>query len=65
MPTSTRPIADVARGLGLAEAEWVPYGRTKAKVLLGALEARRAKPDGRLVVVSACISWKNSSRCVV
>jgi len=40
MPTSTpprraadaaRPMADSARDLGLAEAEWAPYGRTKAK----------------------------------
>jgi formate--tetrahydrofolate ligase len=53
MPTSTRPIADVARELGLADEEWVPYGRTKAKVLLSALRARSATPDGKLVVVSA------------
>ncbi len=60
MPTSTlspsgsrpRPIADLAHELGLGEAEWVPYGRTKAKVLLSALEARRERPDGKLVVVS-------------
>ena len=37
MPTSTRPIADVARELGLAPEEWLPYGRDKAKVLLPAL----------------------------
>ena len=61
MPTSTpppndsppRPIAAVAADLGLAEREWVPYGRHKAKVLLEALEARRALPDGKLVLVSA------------
>ena len=62
MPTSTpprrdasppRPIADVARELGLADAEWVPYGRYAAKVLLPAIEARRSRPDGRLVVVSS------------
>jgi len=60
MPTSTpapasapRPIADVAAALGLAEHEWWPYGRAKAKVLLDALEARRARPDGKLVLVSS------------
>src|SRR6266568_1221463 len=53
MPTSTRPIADIARELGLAEDEWLPYGRDKAKVLLPALAARRGQPDGKLVVVSA------------
>lgn len=53
MPTSTRPIADIARELGLAEEEWLPYGRDKAKVLLPALHARSGRPDGKLVVVTA------------
>ena len=53
MPTSTRPIADIARELGLAAEEWLPYGRDKAKVLLPALRARSGRPDGKLVVVSA------------
>jgi formate--tetrahydrofolate ligase len=53
MPTSTRPIADIARELGLAAEEWLPYGRDKAKVLLPALRARSRRPDGKLVVVSA------------
>src|SRR5215813_13124912 len=60
MPTSTpidpsgpRPIAAVAAALGLTESEWIPYGRTKAKVLLPALQARRDRPDGKLVVVSS------------
>ena len=53
MPTSTRPIADIARELGLAPEEWLPYGRDKAKVLLPALHARSATPDGKLVVVTA------------
>jgi hypothetical protein len=50
MPTSTRPIADIARELGLAPDAWLPYGRDKAKVLLPALHARRGRPDGKLVV---------------
>src|SRR5882672_10482195 len=53
MPTSIRPIADIARELGLAADEWLPYGRDKAKVLLPALAARRGQPDGKLVVVSS------------
>src|SRR5262245_52307696 len=52
-PEPPRLIADVARDLGLGETEWMPYGRYKAKVLLGALEARRARPDGKLVLVSS------------
>jgi formate--tetrahydrofolate ligase len=53
MPISTRPIADIARDLGLAPEEWLPYGRNKAKVLLPALSARSGRPDGKLVVVTA------------
>ena len=53
MPISTRPIADIARELGLAAEKWLPYGRDKAKVLLPALRARSAGPDGKLVVVTA------------
>jgi formate--tetrahydrofolate ligase len=52
MPTSTRPIADIAGELGLAAEEWLPYGRDKAKVLLPALHARSATPDGKLVLVT-------------
>jgi formate--tetrahydrofolate ligase len=52
MPTSIRPIADIALGLGLAAEEWVPYGRDKAKVLLPALHARSSTPDGKLVLVT-------------
>src|SRR3990172_6149940 len=53
MPPSTRPIGDIARELGLAPEEWLPYGRDKAKVLLPALHARSATPDGKLVLVTA------------
>jgi formate--tetrahydrofolate ligase len=63
MPTSTpprphadrktRPIAQIARDLGLGDEEWIPYGRDKAKVLVSALAARRDRPDGKLVVVSS------------
>ncbi len=53
MPTSPRPIADIARELGLAAEEWLPYGWDKAKVLLPALSARSGRPDGKLVVVTA------------
>jgi formate--tetrahydrofolate ligase len=53
MPTSTRPIADIARELGLGADEWLPYGHDKAKIRLAALAARRSQPDGKLVVVSS------------
>jgi formate--tetrahydrofolate ligase len=49
-----RPIVDVARDLGLRDEEIEPYGRTKAKVTLAAiqrLEAERRR--GKYVVVTA------------
>ena len=45
-----RPIADVARELGLGDDEVELYGRSKAKITLGALERRQ--PRGRLVLVT-------------
>ncbi len=48
--TTPRPIADVACELGLGDDEIITYGRTKAKVALGALERRT--PRGRLILVS-------------
>ena len=45
-----RPIADVARELGLADDEVELYGRYKAKISLQALQRR--KPRGRLVLVT-------------
>jgi formate--tetrahydrofolate ligase len=63
MPTSTppprvaaaerlRPIAEVTRELALDDREWLPYRSHAAKVLLSALTARRAVPDGKLVLVT-------------
>jgi len=49
-----RPIADVARELGLRDEEIEPYGRTKAKITLDAirrLETENAR--GKYVVVTA------------
>jgi formate--tetrahydrofolate ligase len=48
-----KPISEVAAGLGLSEEELAPYGRYKAKVHVRALEARGARPNGKLVVVSS------------
>jgi formate--tetrahydrofolate ligase len=48
-----KPITEVAAGIGLAEDELVPYGRYKAKVHVRALEGRRERPNGKLVVVSS------------
>jgi formate--tetrahydrofolate ligase len=49
--SSTRPITEVARDLGIADEHLVPYGSDKAKVRLAA--AANGRPRGRLVLVSA------------
>ncbi|HEV3461538.1 MAG TPA: formate--tetrahydrofolate ligase, partial [Candidatus Dormibacteraeota bacterium] len=48
-----RPIMDVAREFGLLESELISYGPYKAKISLDALKRLKARPDGRLVVVTA------------
>ncbi len=55
LTTNPRPIAEIAYALGLSDDEWVPYGRLMAKVRLAALQARKDRPNGKLVVVS-CIT---------
>jgi len=45
-----RPIQQVAAELGLAPDEILPYGSTKAKITMAALQARA--PRGRLVLVT-------------
>ena len=49
-----RPIVDVAAELGLAPSDLVPYGATKAKVTLAAIERlEAANPRGKYVLVTA------------
>src|SRR3954449_3923178 len=49
-----RPIVDIAHDLGLHDAEIEPYGDTKAKVTLAAIERLEAeRPRGKYVVVTA------------
>src|SRR3954452_24851314 len=50
--SSLRPIADVARDLGIAPEHLEPYGRNKTKVRLEALD-RADRPKGKLILVSA------------
>ena len=47
------PVEDIAAGLGLSRGELVMYGSDKAKVRLSALKDRQARPDGKLVLVTA------------
>ena len=49
-----RPIVDVARDLGIRDEEIEPYGRTKAKVTLAAIQRLETeRPRGKYVVVTA------------
>jgi len=48
-----KPIAEVARDLGLEETEVIPFGTTKAKVHLDALRRVAAFPLGKYVDVTA------------
>jgi formate--tetrahydrofolate ligase len=49
--TAPRPIAEVARDLGIAPQNLVPYGDDKAKIRLAARDSGR--PPGKLILVSA------------
>ena len=48
-----RPIADIARQLGIPDEHLVPYGRTKAKIGLDFVASLADRPDGKLVLVTA------------
>lgn len=50
---SMRPIAEIAAKLGIPEEAIEPYGRTKAKIALDYLHGLDARPDGKLVLVTA------------
>ena len=48
-----RPIAQVARQLGILEEETEPYGRYKAKLNDRLFERLNEKKDGKLILVTA------------
>ncbi|HTK87463.1 MAG TPA: formate--tetrahydrofolate ligase [Nitrospiraceae bacterium] len=48
-----KPIEQIAERLGLLPDEVVPYGRTKAKVVLSALDRLKQRPTGRYILVTA------------
>jgi formate--tetrahydrofolate ligase len=53
-----RPIAEIAEAAGLLPDEFEPYGRYKAKIDLGVLERLAAKPDAKLIDVTAITPTK-------
>jgi formate--tetrahydrofolate ligase len=48
-----KPIAEVARSLGIEEDELELYGQYKAKVSLDVLQRLKDRPDGKLIAVTA------------
>ena len=49
--SAVRPIAEVARDLGISAKHFIPYGDDKAKIRLEAFDAKA--PRGKLILVSA------------
>ena len=48
-----KPIMEIGRGLGIPEADLIPYGHTKAKVSLSYVDSLKDKKDGKLILVTA------------
>ncbi len=48
-----KPIAQVAESLQIAELEWEPYGRYKAKISFACIDRLSERPLGKLVLVTA------------
>jgi len=52
------PITDVAAAAGILPDELIPFGRDRGKVRLSILERLAAKPDGKLIIVTAITPTK-------
>ena len=50
---STKPITEIAAGLGIPDNAIIPYGRVKAKIDPVYIETLKDKPDGKLILVTA------------
>ena len=50
---SLAPILEIAAKVGIPQDALVPYGWTKAKVSLNFIDTLNAKPDGKLILVTA------------
>ena len=47
------PISDIASGLSIPTDKMIPYGYDKAKIHTDFLESLEARPDGKLILVTA------------
>jgi len=48
-----KPIAEVAKKLGIPEEAMEPFGRYKAKISLPYIDSLKGRPDGKLILVTA------------
>lgn len=48
-----KPIEQIAEQLELAEEDWEPFGRTKAKISDRLLQKLEDKPDGKVILVTS------------
>lgn len=48
-----KPIADIASSLGLDEADWEPYGRTKGKLSDTLTDKLVDQPNGKIILVTS------------
>jgi formate--tetrahydrofolate ligase len=53
-----KPITQIAKEIGLTEDELIPFGHSKAKIDLSALEKRKNQPNGKLILVTAMTPTK-------
>jgi formyltetrahydrofolate synthetase len=47
------PISEIAKRLAIPEDALSPYGRTKGKISLDWIAKQEARPDGKLILVTA------------
>src|SRR5262249_46534482 len=48
-----RPVEEIAHDMGLDPADYIPYGRDKAKIHIRAISRREGRPEAPRVLVSA------------
>lgn len=53
MPDTLIPIREIAEGLGLGEDDYDLYGRYTAKLKLSLIQKSEARPQGKLIMVTA------------
>ena len=48
-----KPMEEIARDVGIDPADFIPYGRDKAKISIAAIARRDGRSEAPLVLVSA------------